>query len=165
MKKPRPVKPGKGEESVWDYPRPPAIESFSGSVEVYSEQGLLAGTSQCFRVLETSHPPVFYLPWESANHDYLTPSNHQSFCEWKGMALYLDLHLRSGIVKNVAWYYPNPNERYSNLKNHLSFYPSKVDSCYVNGEKVKAQKGDFYGGWITSNIVGPFKGETGTWGW
>jgi uncharacterized protein (DUF427 family) len=145
-------------ESVWDYPRPPRVEAFSGLIEVHQNGYVLAKSSRTFRVLETSHPPVFYIPPEDIIMDLLSKTARTSDCEFKGMAVYFDLVLPEMKIENVAWAYENPVRGYEAIKDHLAFYPSKLDACYIDGERVKPQKGDFYGGWITANIRGPFKG-------
>lgn len=156
--------PGPGQESVWDYPRPPSLERFSGSIKVFSEDVLVAEATEAFRVLETSHPPTFYLPPPSIRSDVLEPIAGNSFCEWKGQASYFRLRMGDRLIDRVGWCYPSPTDRFQALANHICFYPSQV-RCFVDGEGVKAQQGDFYGGWITSKVVGPFKGGPGTWGW
>jgi len=116
--------------------------------------------------LETSHPPVYYVSPDDIKMEYLEPiASGRSFCEWKGVAGYYNLSIGDKLVRNAAWYYPQPTEEFVPIKNYLAFYPSKMDACYVDGELVEAQAGDFYGGWITKDIIGPFKGETGSWGW
>ena len=152
-------------ESVWDYPRPPRVEAYPGLIEVHHNGCVLVKSSNTFRVLETSHPPVFYIPPEDAMTELLIKTARTSSCEFKGRAVYFDLVMSSGRIENVAWSYENPSRGYEAIKDHLAFYPSKLEACYVDGEKVKAQEGDFYGGWITANIKGPFKGGPGTWGW
>lgn len=152
-------------ESVWDYPRPPAIESFNGHIRIVHNDIILVNSNKCHRILETSHPPSFYIPMSDVNMEYLNLNELTSFCEWKGKAFYFDLNMNSKTIDKVGWYYPNPNKKYAALKDTISFYASKLDNCFVNDEKVKAQEGDFYGGWITSNIKGPFKGGAGTFGW
>nr|HQU86510.1 DUF427 domain-containing protein [Pyrinomonadaceae bacterium] len=114
---------------------------------------------------ETSHPPVFYFPPEDVKTEFLTVAGGSSFCEWKGRAGYYDLKIGEKLVENAAWFYPHPTERFAAIKDFIAFYPSKMDACFVDDELVQAQEGDFYGGWITSEIVGPFKGGAGTWGW
>ena len=158
-------KPGPGQESVWDYPRPPKLERCEATIRIVSEGKEIAATTKAFRVLETSHPPVFYLPPEDVEMRSLRPNSLQTFCEWKGIASYFDLELADGLMPQVAWHYKNPSARFSQIKDYLAFYPTKVDACFVNDERVVAQEGDFYGGWITSKIVGPFKGGPGTRGW
>jgi len=165
MKHPKAIKPKQGEESVWDYPRPPKLEKVNGSVEVHFDGRRIASSNNALRILETSHPPTIYIPPSDIDQDVLIKSERSTFCEWKGKGYYYHLRSEETRIQNAAWYYPNPKPTYSALKNHLSFYPSKVESCYINGEKVEAQEGDFYGGWITSKIVGPFKGPPNTFGW
>ncbi|MFK7921077.1 MAG: DUF427 domain-containing protein [Bacteroidia bacterium] len=152
-------------ESVWDYPRPPRLEVFKGHLRIVHAGIILADTNQAFRILETSHPPTYYLPQSDIEMQYLKANPRQSFCEFKGRASYYDLQIEGQNIPQVAWYYPSPSKAYPALKDHLCFYASKVDTCYVNDEKVQAQAGDFYGGWITANIKGPFKGGAGTFGW
>ncbi len=155
----------KPEESVWDYPRPPRVEAFSKLVEVHHRGYVLAKSSSTFRVLETSHPPVFYIPPGDIMMELLSKTGRTSICEYKGTAVYYNLVTPELQIENLAWSYENPRRGYEAIKNHLAFYPSKVDACYVDGERVKPQEGDFYGGWITANIKGPFKGGPGTRGW
>jgi uncharacterized protein (DUF427 family) len=116
-------------------------------------------------VLETSHPPVYYIPPEDIRMELLEPSGGGSHCEWKGRASYYDVVTEDRKESRAAWFYPNPTPSFTSLTDHVAFYPSKMDGCWVGGEKVEAQEGDFYGGWITPDIVGPFKGASGTWGW
>ena len=159
------IVPGPGQESVWDYPRPPAIEPCESALEIVVGDMTIAKTDRSFRVLETSHPPVYYLPPETIRMDLLKQSSNGSFCEWKGRAHYFSLVLPERIIENVAWTYKSPSKRFEGIAGYLAFYPSRVDACFVDGERVQAQAGDFYGGWITSKIVGPFKGGPGTFGW
>lgn len=162
---PQRIKPEVGQESVWDYPRPPRIELSPKRVQVVFNDVIIADTQRSQRVLETSHPPVYYIPSEDVNCRYLQRSTHQTYCEWKGIANYCNITVEEEQTLNAAWYYENPTPYFAALKNHLAFYPSRVDACYINGEKAQAQPGDFYGGWITRDIVGPFKGDIGTSGW
>ena len=155
----------KEQESVWDYPRPPRVEAYPGLVEVHHRGQVLAKSSRAFRVLETSHPPVSYILQGDIMMELLHKTNKTSMCEFKGMALYFDLVTATEHIESVAWGYENPRTGFEVIKDHLAFYPSRVEACYVDGEKVQAQEGDFYGGWITSNLKGPFKGRPGTWGW
>lgn len=159
------IAPRKGQESVWDYPRPPICELFPGHIRIIFAGKVIVDTAKAFRVLETSHPPVYYLPPADIDFSVLAKSSHQTYCEFKGMASYYDLEHDENSIRNAAWYYTDPHKSFAAMKDHVSFYAHKVDSCYVNDEKVQAQEGDFYGGWITSDIVGPFKGGAGTWGW
>lgn len=157
--------PGPGQESVWDYPRPPRMEDSSKTIKVIFNGQVIAETTRAKRILETSHPPVYYIPPEDIRREYLVPSSHSSFCEFKGSASYYTVSVGEKSVPNAAWYYPHPSAGYTGLANYVAFYPGKMDACYVNDEQVKPQEGDFYGGWLTSEIVGPFKGDAGTWGW
>ncbi len=159
------IQPGPGQESVWDYPRPPKCEPFKGSIKIMHQGKTIVETIRAYRVLETSHPPVYYLSPEDINMQLLISNPRSSFCEFKGRAVYYDLQIGEQLIKQVAWSYPSPNSSFASIRDHLAFYAHKVDQCYVNDELVQAQEGDFYGGWITSNIVGPFKGAAGTWGW
>ena len=157
--------PGPGEESVWDYPRPPRLESSTKPVRVEFNGRVVAETSRASRVLETSHPPVYYIALEDVVAEFLRPSNRSSFCEWKGMATYHTLEVDGRRSIDAAWSYPSPTPEFAAIRSHLAFYPSRVDACWVGGVRVEAQPGDFYGGWITPDVVGPFKGGTGTSGW
>ena len=127
---------------------------------------MISDSRRAYRVLETSHPPVYYVPPEDIRMEHLAlAAEGVSFCEWKGVARYYDLETEERKEPRAAWFYPDPVPAYAGLKDYVAFYPSSVDACWVDGEKVRAQEGDFYGGWITSDIVGPFKGGPGTWGW
>jgi len=157
--------PGLGQESVWDYPRPPRLEDFDGHVEVVFHGVTIAETKSAKRVLETSHPPVFYLPHPDIRLDYVHPQGRTSWCEWKGEARYFDVRIGDLVATAAAWAYPHPKAPFTVLKDHLGFYPALMDACLVNGERVTPQPGGFYGGWITPNIVGPFKGTPGSHSW
>ena len=152
-------------ESVWDYPRPPRVEPSSRHIRVVFNNTAIAETSKAFRVLETSHPPVYYIPPGDVQQQFLSRSERQSYCEFKGLATYYTLTVGEKVAENAAWRYHNPSIGYDSIKDRLAFYPGHVDACYVDGERVQAQEGDFYGGWITSDIDGPFKGGLGTAGW
>jgi len=152
-------------ESVWDYPRPPQVEAFAGLIEIRHGGYVVAKSSSTYRALETSHPPVFYIPPADIKMELMSKTGRTSVCEFKGTAVYFDLIIPGLQVENVAWSYENPRHGYEMIKDHLAFYPSKMDACFVDGERVKPQEGDFYGGWITANIKGPFKGGPGTRGW
>jgi uncharacterized protein (DUF427 family) len=156
--------PGPGQESVWDYPRPPKLELSSRQVKVFFQGELIAQSIRAYRVLETSHPPTWYIPPEDIQMGLLQRSVKQSFCEWKGAATYWSLGVDHQNVQNVAWSYEQPSTPFLPIRGYLAFYPSKFE-CYVDNEPVEAQPGDFYGGWITKDIVGPFKGGPGSWGW
>ena len=154
--------PGPGQESAWDYPRPPAVKPDSRLVEVRNGDVLVARTTRSYRILETASPPTFYLPMEDAAMDRLVPAPGSSVCEWKGAARYWALAANSDEA--IGWDYPRPRSRFGVIKDHLAFYPGRI-ACFVDGERVQPQPGRFYGGWITSDVVGPFKGEPGTGHW
>ncbi len=159
------VKPGPGQESVWEYPRPPKLESFSGHVRVVLNGEVIADSNRSFRVLETSHPPTFYIPVADFKEGVLLETAGSSFCEFKGQAHYYDLKSGNKVARRSAWGYKEPSKGFEQLIDTVSVYAHLMDACYVNDELVQAQEGDFYGGWITSKVVGPFKGAPGTWGW
>ena len=165
----RRIAPGPGQESVWDYPRPPVLEDTSKHIEVVFNGEVIADTRRAKRLLETSHPPTYYLPPEDVRlkEFFKPPSNRgSSFCEWKGTASYYNIEVNGKRVENAAWYYPNPSDaKYTSLRNYVAIYAGKMDECRVDGERVTPQPGPFYGGWITKDLVGPFKGEPGTMGW
>ena len=152
-------------ESVWDYPRPPRIEESSRSVRVVLGGQVIAESARARRVLETSHPPVYYLPLEDVATGVLSPTSRTTICEFKGAARYYTVHGGGRIEENAAWSYPQPSPGFEALVDHVAFYPGRMDECTIDGERVLAQEGDFYGGWITSDIDGPFKGAPGTSGW
>ncbi|WP_432127214.1 DUF427 domain-containing protein [Streptomyces sp. bgisy082] len=156
--------PAGPKESVWEYPRPPAMVDDGRRVTVTVGSEVVADTRAGLRILETSHPPVFYLPREDVRMELLRPGAGRSHCEWKGAASYWDVVVGGDVVPRAAWSYERPLGPYEALRGHLAFYPSLV-RCAVDGEVVTAQEGDFYGGWITHEIEGPFKGGPGTWGW
>lgn len=160
------IPPQKGQESVWDYPRPPALEPVKSQLKVIFAGQIVAETNRAYRILETSHPPVYYFPPEDVQQAFLKPHPARStFCEFKGKAVYWSLLVNGQLSEQAAWSYANPSPRFAAIKDYLAFYASRVEACYVDGEQVQPQEGDFYGGWITSKIVGPFKGGKGTWGW
>lgn len=160
------ITPGPGQESVWDYPRPPRLEKVSTHLRVVHGGIILADTNQGYRILETSHPPVYYLPPSDIQMAFFEKNEAaSSFCEFKGRAIYHDLVIEGKRIPRVAWSYPNPSKAFAPVSNFLAIYASRVDECWVGDEQVQAQEGDFYGGWITSKVVGPFKGGAGTWGW
>ncbi|WP_013323181.1 DUF427 domain-containing protein [Gloeothece verrucosa] len=163
--KPVPITPKPGQESVWDYPRPPRLEDVSKQIRVIFNGIILAETRRAKRVLETSHPPVYYLPGEDIKLEYLVETTQKSWCEWKGRCLYYDVIVGDKKAKAAAWRYPQPVAEFAGIENSYAFYPAAMDACYVDDELVKPQPGNFYGGWVTSDIVGPFKGEPGTMGW
>ncbi len=161
----RRIEPGPGQESVWDYPRPPSVEPVAARVRVRFAGREIADTDRAVRVLETSHPPVYYVPRDAIDPDVVESSARTTFCEYKGRASYVTLASDGRRSVDAGWFYSEPSLRYEALRDMVAFYPGWVDACFVGDEQVKAQEGDFYGGWITSDIVGPFKGGPGTWGW
>ncbi len=163
--KPRPVKPGPGQESVWDYPRPPRLEDVPHRLRVVFNGVTIADTQRGMRILETSHPPTYYFPPEDVRTEYVQRVAGTTFCEWKGEAIYYTITVNGKTAERVAWAYPHPPDAYAAVQNYLCFYPAPMDACYVGDEQVQSQAGSYYGGWITSMVVGPFKGEPGSWGW
>jgi uncharacterized protein (DUF427 family) len=157
------LEPQEGQESVWDYPRPPAVRSFEGLVEVKWKGNIIARSERACRVMETASPPGYYIPPDDTASKWLQPAPERSFCEWKGEAGYWSL-IGEFQGEPVGWSYPGPNAGYLMLAGYISFYPARIE-CYVNGERVRPQPGEFYGGWITDSVVGPFKGEPGTENW
>jgi uncharacterized protein (DUF427 family) len=162
---PQRIPPGPGQESVWDYLRPPRIEDAAKHIEVIFHGAMIADTRQAKRVLETSSPPVYYIPSEDVRMEHLARTSHGSFCEWKGHAGYYTVTVGDRRIENAAWFYANPTPAFASIRNYVAFYAGKMDACYIDGERVRPQAGDFYGGWVTHEIVGPFKGEPGTRGW
>jgi uncharacterized protein (DUF427 family) len=159
------IQPNPGQESVWDYPRPPRLEDTSKHIQIIFNGVEIANTRNAKRVLETSHPPVYYIPPSDIKLEYLFRTANSSFCEWKGRAGYYTIAVGDKKAENAAWFYPDPTTSFATIKDYVAFYAHVMDACYVDGEKVQPQPGNFYGGWITSDIVGPFKGSPGTWGW
>lgn len=162
---PQPIPPEPGQESVWDYPRPPRLEDTSKHIQIVLNGVTLVDTRQAKRVLETSHPPVYYIPPDDIQMTYLLPSARSTYCEWKGQGAYYHVVVGDRRLENVAWYYPTPTPAFASIQNYVAFYPAPMDACLVDGETVEPQPGNFYGGWITRDIVGPFKGAPGSWGW
>ena len=160
-----PQPPGQGQESVWDYPRPPRIESSTRHLLVVVAGETIAETRQSHRVLETSHPPVYYFPAESVAMRFFRRASGSTHCEWKGAADYFDIVVGGVVRPRAAWSYPNPDRGSEVLKDAFAFYAAAVDVCTVDGQPVTPQAGAFYGGWITADVVGPFKGGPGTNGW
>jgi uncharacterized protein (DUF427 family) len=161
----RRVEPGPGQESVWDYPRPPRLERSDRHVVVELGGVTIADTTASLRVLETSHPPVFYFPPVDIAPDVLVAAERATWCEFKGVATYFAVVAGGRTEADAAWTYVEPMVGYELLAGHVAFYPSRMDACFVDDERVEAQPGDFYGGWITSLVVGPFKGGVGTYAW
>lgn len=156
------ITPAPGQESVWDYPRPPVAKRCNRLVQVKAGDTTIARTDASYRLLETASPPAFYIPATDIVWDSLIEVAGSSVCEWKGAARYWALASEPGLP--VAWDYPRPRARFNMLKDHASFYPGRID-CYVDSQRARPQPGRFYGGWITDDVVGPFKGEPGTGNW
>ncbi|WNG79916.1 DUF427 domain-containing protein [Mycobacterium sp. ITM-2016-00316] len=165
MVRPTPDKPGPGQESVWDYPRPPRLEEFHGSITIDLGGERIASTDHGWRVLETSHPPTYYLPRAAFAPGALREATGSSWCEWKGRAAYFDLVAGDTVAPRAAWTYPSPTSGFEALTGAIAVMAAAVDRATVNGEDVVAQPGGFYGGWITSWVTGPFKGIPGSMGW
>lgn len=157
---------GNTTEDVWAYPRPPALEPVTRRVRIVFAGETIADTTEALRVLETSHPPVYYLPPSAFAECTLEPAaGAASVCEWKGAATYWDIRAGARVARKAAWSYANPTLAYAALRDHIAVYASAMDKCFVGDEVVTPQPGGFYGGWITSDIKGPFKGGPGTLGW
>ena len=164
---PRPVPDpvGPGQESVWDYPRPPAVRRCTRPILLVLGGEVICDTAESWQVLETSHPPTYYLPRAAFADGSLRPCGGTSVCEWKGAARYLDIVSDARTAARSGWYYPTPAERFGMLAEHVAVYAGAMDACFVDGERVTPQPGGFYGGWITSAVAGPFKGVPGSTGW
>jgi len=152
-------------ENVWDYPRPPRLEPSARHVRVVLGGMTIADSGGALRVLETSHPPVLYIPPQDVAEGVLTEVARTTFCEFKGHASYLDAAAGGRVERAAAWTYRSPAAGYAALRDHVAFYPGRMDACWLDDERVLAQEGDFYGGWITADLAGPFKGGPGTRGW
>jgi uncharacterized protein (DUF427 family) len=164
MALPEPLPLAPGQESVWEYPRPPRVDEVHERVRIEFAGAVIADTGDVVRVLETSHPPVYYLPI-AAFGDALAPTDGASFCEFKGAARYFDVRAGHLVAERAAWNYPYPLPGYEVLADRVAVYAGPMDSCVVGDEVVVPQPGGFYGGWITSAIIGPFKGVPGSRGW
>ncbi len=150
---------------MWDYPRPPRVEPVTERLRVVVDGVTIADTTRGYRVLETSQPPAYYFPPEDVSFDHLEPSTSRTFCEWKGSASYWSARVGGRAVDDIAWAYPDPRPEFEVITDHLAFYAQKATECYVGDERVEANEGSFYGGWITSRVVGPFKGGAGSAHW
>ena len=165
MAHPAPYPVAAGQESVWDYPRPPRIEAVDRRVTIDLGGRRIVDTTDVVRVLETSHPPVYYVPIAAFADGSLVPARGSSFCEFKGYARYFDVIGGGKTAQGAGWNYATPSRGFELLADRVAVYAGKMDRCTVDGEEVVPQPGGFYGGWITAEIVGPFKGEPGSWGW
>lgn len=163
--KPIPIPPKPGQESVWDYPRPPRVEDSTKHVQVIFNGRIIADTRRARRVLETAGAPVYYIPPEDIDLAALVQTARRSLCEWKGQASYFDVRVGDQVAPQAAWAYPSPARGFEAIRSYVAFYAGKMDACTVDGEKVRPQPGGFYGGWVTDDIVGPIKGEPGSEGW
>lgn len=150
---------------MWDYPRPPRLERTPRRIRVVVAGETVVDSVNAWRVLETSHPPGYYIPPGDIRTGVLVPGTGASFCEWKGQARYWSLELGDARVANAGWSYPAPTPPFAPIADHVAFYAGPMVACFVDDERVTPQPGGFYGGWITSDVVGPFKGGPGTWGW
>ncbi len=159
------VVPGPGDESVWDYPRPPRLEQVGRRVRVEVGGAVLADSTRALRVCETSSPPCYYIPPADVAMEYVKPSQRKSLCEWKGIARYWSVRVGKRFAKDSAWSYPDPWPGYEAVRDHLAFYPRRMGACYVGDQRVEPQPGLYYGGWVTPELVGPFKGTPGTEMW
>jgi len=162
---PNRVEPGPNQESVWDYPRPPHLEPTEASIRIVFNDTTIADTTRAYRVLETSHPPVYYLPPGDIAEGVLEKTARTSHCEFKGQAHYFNVVVDAKRAEQAAWAYPSPTSRFRDIAGYVAFYAHQMDACYVDDEAVQPQPGSFYGGWVTSRVVGPFKGGPGTIGW
>ena len=158
------IEPQPGQESVWDYPRPPRLVADHRHIIIRTNEQIIADSRSVYRVLETASPPTFYIPLHEIDRTCLTPGTQSSLCEWKGIAQYWCLNAHGRFLKNVGWSYMNPYAGFETIAGYIAFYPNRV-ACSVDGELVQPQPGGLYGGWITKEIVGPFKGEPGTESW
>jgi uncharacterized protein (DUF427 family) len=156
---------GPGQESVWSFPRPAVVEPSQRRLKIVYRYVIIACTQKGIRTLETSHPPTYYFPLADIAPLVLRPSGRRSFCEWKGEAIYFDVVVRDETLRDVAWSYPDPNPAFRSLRDHVAFYARPFDGCFVDDERVTPQPGNFYGGWISSEFAGPFKGAPGTSLW
>jgi uncharacterized protein (DUF427 family) len=152
-------------ERAADYPRPPLLERSTRRVRVVLGGVTIVDTREAWRVLETWHPPSWYIPAQAFAPGALRPASGRSFCEWKGVARYFDLEGGGVVAPRAAWSYPDPTPAFAAIAGHVALYAGRVDACYVGEDRVVPQAGDFYGGWITPDVEGPFKGAPGTGGW
>jgi uncharacterized protein (DUF427 family) len=159
------IEPTKGQISVWDFPQSPLVEDIDQQIRVYYKGLLIANTTQSKRVLEKAHPPCYYIPMADIQMHYLKINGEISFCQYKGKASYFNLEVGTEIITDLAWTYLKPTSKYTQLTGYVAFFAGKGCDCYVGEELASPQPSEFFGGWITADIVGPFKGEDGTWDW
>ena len=165
FRRPQRIEPGPGQRSVWDFPRPPALEVVQAPLRVVFAGEVIAETTGGHRVCETSHAPAYYFPTADVRFDLLTAAPGASYCEWKGVAAYHDVVVGDRRAERAAWSYPEPTAAFAPLVDHVAFYAGPMDACFVGDDEVSPMDGDFYGGWITPELVGPFKGAPGTRHW
>lgn len=159
------VTAGPGQQSVWDFPRPPRLEPWTTRVYVEFGGKIIADTRSALRMLETSHPPTYYIPQRDIDMTALRPAGGGSLCEWKGEAAYFDVLSGDAVAARGAWSYPDPFEDFSDVAGHVAFYCAAMDGCWVGGHRATPQPGGFYGGWVTPHVTGPFKGGPNSKGW
>jgi uncharacterized protein (DUF427 family) len=150
---------------VWSFPRPAIAQLTDAHIRTEHRGRIVAESRRAVRTLETSHPPSYYIPRDDIAPDVLRPAPGSSLCEWKGAAAYWDVVVADGVLPRVGWSYAHPTPAFAALRDHVAFYAGPFGRCTVDGETVVPQPGHFYGGWITSRVVGPFKGVPGSWGW
>jgi uncharacterized protein (DUF427 family) len=165
VRPPQRIEPGPGQESVWDYPRPPAVSPTEEHVRVVHHGVVIADTHRPIRILETSQPPAYYLPAGDVDTTRLRPSTTRTFCEWKGVATYWSIDVDGQVLTDAAWSYAAPSAPFVAIRGHFAFYAQFAEECWVDDERVIPNAGSFYGGWVTSRVVGPFKGAPGTMHW
>jgi uncharacterized protein (DUF427 family) len=156
---------GKPIESVWDFPRPPRLERVDWRVRVIHARATVVDAPWAYRVLETSQPPAYYVPPEFVDLGLLARSDRRTFCEWKGVAGYADIVVGDERLADAAWTYPTPTDEFEAIADHWAFYAQRADECWIDDERVTPNEGSFYGGWVTANVTGPFKGAPGTGHW
>ena len=162
---PKRIPPEPGQESVWDYPRPPRLELSQKNIRIELNGEIIAHSDRAYRVLETSHPPSYYVPPDDVRMEYFKPSLRASFCEWKGQARYYQVTVGDRVAVDAAWTYLKPTMAFTAIAGYFAFYPQLFDGCYVDNDRAEPQPGGFYGGWVTPGVVGPFKGTPGSMGW
>lgn len=166
FRRPTPEPAGPGQESVWDYPRPPRIEPAGRRIAIDFGGRRIVDSDRAIRILETSHPPTYYVPPDDVAEGVLRPvPGKTSLCEWKGRAVYFDVVVGDRVAEAAAWAYPDPTPGSGMQAGYVAFYCAPMDACWVDGERAEPQPGGFYGGWVSSHVVGPFKGGPGSWGW
>lgn len=159
------VEPATGQLSVWDFPRPPVVEEYTKNIRIYYKGLLIANSCQAKRVLEKAHPPTYYIPMQDIQMHYLMLNREISFCSYKGKASFFDISIGEDTITDIAWTYGKPTSKYGELTGYIAFFAGKGCDCYIDEELAMPQPSEFFGGWITADIVGPFKGEEGTWEW